>query len=413
MEKDELRILLSRLDKRGFEQFIYKLLKSHYKDSFHKDNNFNSDDEQVFWKSDFGHSRKAFYVTNTTPFEVFKNFNHDIIDSSSLPHTLQKLNQLYDKSIPYYGKQIERIYFLTNYNGYKKDEYELYISDAFEMLATKCGLKNIGIGIGSIDSFIDLQFDNTLNIFKKMLLDNNSGVAITIGADSINVNNFNEEKYVNSGVTIGKKDLLQPIFLQAKTEKDILLKEFEQLLNNKAKEDELEKFLTKYYRDIFGEHYFDVKTQIWLKFPHLDINDKNRRLDIFLRNGVSEDWELFEIKRANEITKITSRDIPMFKAEVYEAIEQARNYRRILLQDEVRKILYNEGIEYYEPVVSIIIGSNPTLPKSQWRRMVDQNSNDLNIMTYTDLLKEMQIRLDTRAKIIEDVMLDPKKIILK
>jgi hypothetical protein len=173
-----------------------------------------------------------------------------------------------------------------------------------------------------------------------------------------------------------------------------LVKEFEQLLSCNPREAKLEAFLKKYFKEIF-EGYDRIETQVWLKFPDLDIGNKNRRLDVFLRNTASHDWELFELKKAIQLTH-TYQDIPVFVNAVYLGIEQIRNYKRILSQDKVKKMFALQGIEYYEPEYRLLIGRNPDIPINQWRNLKKSHENDLKIFTYDDILNGMRDRYITQ-----------------
>lgn len=139
--------------------------------------------------------------------------------------------------------------------------------------------------------------------------------------------------------------------------------------------------------------YDKIETQIWLKFPELDINNKNRRLDVFLRNAITHDWELMELKKADiKLTK-TVRDIPVFVNAVHEGIQQIRNYKRILNQDNVKKIFASQGIEYYEPEYRLVIGRNPDIPLEQWRHLKKSNENGLKIITYDEIIDSLKYGL--------------------
>ena len=79
-------------------------------------------------------------------------------------------------------------------------------------------------------------------------------------------------------------------------------------------------------------------------------------MDLFMRNSVSDDWEMYELKRANIIPAKVVRGVPMFTDLVYQAIAQAKNYKALLQQDSVKRKFAREGIEYFEPEINIIVG---------------------------------------------------------
>ena len=171
-----------------------------------------------------------------------------------------------------------------------------------------------------------------------------------------------------------------------------VLDEFNLLLNSESKEQELEEFLSEHYRFLFGEKYDCIMTQLWLKFPELDIGNSNRRLDVFKRNSVSSDWELFELKRPSVQLAKSVRDVPVFTSEVTNAIAQVRNYKHLLAQDSVRRKFEKEGIEYFEPEIHLVIGKRPEISNVQWRRIVSDESS-LKILTYDEIYKSAEARL--------------------
>lgn len=75
--------------------------------------------------------------------------------------------------------------------------------------------------------------------------------------------------------------------------------EFNKIINSSAKESVLEEFLRENYQLFFGEKYDTISTQVWLNFTEVDIGGRGRRLDIFMRNAISQDWDIYELKRSN------------------------------------------------------------------------------------------------------------------
>jgi hypothetical protein len=123
------------------------------------------------------------------------------------------------------------------------------------------------------------------------------------------------------------------------------------------------------------------------------MNNKERRLDIFLRNSVIRDWELFELKKPIKLVN-NYRDIPVLANQVHSSIQQLRNYENILGQEKVKNHFKKEGIEYYYPELRLVIGRSPDIPIEQWRWLqATNNSSRLKIITYDDILKEMEARL--------------------
>jgi hypothetical protein len=83
-------------------------------------------------------------------------------------------------------------------------------------------------------------------------------------------------------------------------------------------------------------------------------------------------------------------------AEVLYAIQQVQNYAGVLAQDKVKRKFAADGIEYFEPVLKLVIGRRPQISYQQWRSLVVRNEKDVKIITFDDLIKEMAIRLKDR-----------------
>jgi hypothetical protein len=217
------------------------------------------------------------------------------------------------------------------------------------------------------------------------------------------VDNFSSERNLAGGVFQNTKYPYEPVYL-GEFRKENLLAEFESLINNETRESDLEGFIVAHYQDIFGSKYDQIETQLWLRFPELDISGRDRRLDIFLRNSVINDWELFEVKRVFDLSG-TYRDAPVLAKEITYAIQQIKNYSRTLSQDVVKRHFAKQGIEYYEPTLNIVVGRTPQISPEQWRWLVT-NDRDVNILTYDNLLNEMKLRVRERH---EALFQTPKK----
>ena len=172
-----------------------------------------------------------------------------------------------------------------------------------------------------------------------------------------------------------------------------LISEFQSLLNGNPSEKKLERFLVQYFREIFGYRYDRIEAQVWLRFPELDIANKPRCLDMFLRNSVEGDWDLFELKKCTKLTR-TYRDIPVLTAEIHSAIQQLKGYGTLLSQDHVRRYFASQGMEYYQPSLHLVVGRSPEIPTAQWRWLKATHGRDIKLITYDELIKEMLARLE-------------------
>jgi len=293
--------------------------------------------------------------------------------------------------------------FFTNYEGYEMSYYQDYIIPKFETIIKQIDFEYGKIGVGSIDSFFEDTHDkiNTLNALKSFLFNYHGEFSLSFKNGDYNIDIFNADKYLTKGVLNGSSSPYETVFIENNKSKSEIIREFEFLLNKQPKEDKIEKFLAKYYKEVFGEKYDRIETQLWLKFPDLDISNKNRRLDIFLRNSVDRDWELFELKRAQKMTR-KYRDIPSFTSEIYHSIQQIRNYEKILNQDTVKQKFAKEGIEYYYPELRLVVGNKPDISTEQWRFLKSTNENGLKIITFEDLITEMKLRYNIHDNYLEN-----------
>ncbi|RYE25317.1 MAG: DUF4263 domain-containing protein [Sphingobacteriales bacterium] len=250
--------------------------------------------------------------------------------------------------------------------------------------------------IGSYDSFFELNLDNTYQILKNFFNNRKGELVISIVDKKIEVNEFTSEKYFDKGVLHDTKSAIESAFIIQK--KSNLVYEFEHLLNNYTSEKQLQNFIQHNFFEMFGGIYDRIETEVWLNFPELDINNKSRRLDLFLRNSISRDWEIFEIKRAKKIAT-TYRKVPTFINEIHKGIDQLRNYQNILTQDRVRKKLHADGIEYFNPELKLIIGRTPQIDLRQWRQLQSSIDNKFKLITFDDILREMEIRANYQQAI--------------
>lgn len=248
------------------------------------------------------------------------------------------------------------------------------------------------LGVGNINTFLTASssnFEEISNIINDFFMSYTDGVSICVSEDKIDVSDYVVQSEF-SGVTQTSHHIVQPSFKLL--HKRSVLEELGRILNSDVQERILEEFLQEHYRDIFGNHYDKIATQLWLKFPELDIGNKDRRMDLFMRNSVSDDWEMYELKRANVIPAKNVRGVPMFTDLVYQAIAQAKNYKALLQQDAVKRKFAQEGIEYFEPEINIIVGKKSGISTAQWRRMIADHRGDVKIRTYDEFFKEASYR---------------------
>lgn len=281
------------------------------------------------------------------------------------------------------------ISFVTNYSELKKQQYFDVILPQLETLIESKAFYS-QLAIGSCDSFLDLNPKGTLNAFENFLKSHKSEISLCFKGDKLHFFEGFSEKYLTCGVS-NNGTLYESAYSFAQPHLPSLINEFQALINSNCREATLEKFISRYYREIFGAKYDKIETQLWLKFPELDLQNKDRRTDIFLRNSIENDWELVELKKPIKLVT-NSKDIPVFTHQFYKALEQIRNYKSILMQNNTKENLKRQGIEYCRSELRLVIGKNPDISTNLWRTLKMNNSHDLKIFTYDNLIDEMKSR---------------------
>lgn len=413
MNSSTLKILINSLNRKGFIEYIYQLWCL-----------LNNSDESDFTKtkpmSEFGgdvfeqhHYRKYngvgipeqqgynLIIPYFYPVELFSELENINISFPYFKTILKRYKQIMnDRESEWQfwtdGNYImPLISFMTNFVDIPHDTYSDVLIPKFENLIEDLNI-TATTAVGSCDSFTELKPSNSILAFENFLERYKSDLSISIHEDKVKFEYCSCEKYLTSGVLSESKSPCEPIFIHKDFNQSELIKELECLINTRADEKLLEQFLSEHYRTIFGFQYDRIETQLWLRFPALDMN--NRRLDIFLRNSIERDWELFELKKIMKLSR-TYRDVPVFMNEIYLAIQQMKNYKRILSQDSVKQKLSLEGIEYYHPELRLVIGSKPDISLDQWRWLKSSNENNLKIITYDDLLSEMRLRYKNQGEV--------------
>lgn len=392
-----MKTIISRFDKNAFEAFFQKLFneseiyRGEVKKLTHIDNRiFECPPERFYQCAD------AFFMCYK-PYTIFNNLSPDSLDLLELKSLMMKyISQPREYAwLPIDGTTL---YVINNFDTEKlgvNDQELLSIYD--KELTSILPDSSYRIGAGNINTFIKASADTVQSTLQNFLTENDDGICISLTDSSAHVSHYTTENEFTG--LIKPMSPIQPVYKKVMTTSKIL-NEFNKLIFSNVKERELEEFLRLHYQEIFGGKYDRISTQLWLKFPELDIGKKDRRLDIFMRNTLNNDWELFELKRSNiELTKTVS-DVPMFVSSVNDAIAQARNYKHILEQDKVKRALADEGIEYYEPEINLVIGKKPSIQTSQWRQLLAGNQNNIRIITYDLLYKEAKQRLADAENIL-------------
>ncbi len=405
--EDAIKLMLGRLDKSSFTKFTLELFGQ-------TDFSLNFERQKTYYIKKFRNEiieqnyidRKKQYcqgydliIPFLEPYDLFKNIGNLKVDFPDLNQLFKYYKYKVNRRISSWqfwtdGEYvIPNIKFITNYSGLDENIYEEVLIPKFEKFVNQFNFDS-QIFVGSLDTFFKKNPQGTCTAFNLFLNKYKNEISVRLIDDNeYKIQGHVSEKYFHEGVLKKSLSPCEPLVSFNLNENSQVISEFEFLLNKNSKENELESFLKKYFKYIFGEKYDRIETQIWLKFPQLDVNNKNRRMDVFLRNSVARDWELFELKRAGNIVK-NIKDIPTFTSEFTSAVQQIRNYNKILSQDNVKKILADDGIEYYTPELRLVIGKTPDIPLEQWRWLKKSNENDLKIITYDELYEGLKSRLE-------------------
>lgn len=344
--------------------------------------------------------------------ELFKPSDRLIINDPILINKLVKIRNIYHRAIGQWGMvdpflkaddSLKTIRFITNLYGIERKVYEETLVPAYQRLKRYCGVKKPTAFVGSPDSFVDLDPNGTEEAVKKILHEYNEGIAISVSIDDVTIRGFTGERILASGASPGTRNVYEPVIVGHAIANLDILNEFQRLIHEESSETRLQDFLAAHYKEIFGRKYDQIRTELWLRFPEHDLRNKQRRLDIFLRNSIRNDWDLFEIKRPIGLTS-TYRDVPAVVAEVSHAIHQIRNYARILTQDKVKRHFAREGIEYFEPSLNLVIGRTPQIPDAEWRWLLRESERDLRIFTFDELLAELRSRFEDHYEILKKLI---------
>ena len=349
-------------------------------------------------------------VLQHLPLSLFTNPRIEALSSDpTLTERLMRIKEMFQGRAGYFGMvspelvkatQLRSLAFLLNLSGVQKERYFDEIIPQYSQLARSLGLHAPVTMVGSYDSFTDLNGDRVKSVLKRLLSSGSDGIAIQITPSGPGVLSFGSQTSFESGVLLSNICPYEPVVASLAQQNEQLIREFEELLRADGSEEQIEQFLVAHAKEIFGEKYDRVESQIWLRFPELDIAGKERRTDLFMRNAVSSDWDLFEIK--NPISLVRGyRDGPVFVAEVAHAITQLKRYSHLFATPAVREQLKRSGIEYFEPTLNLVIGRKPQIPLQQWRWLLANHDKDVHLITYDDLLGEMKVRLNEHAQLLD------------
>ena len=404
MKINQIKQILTTLDRNTFERFVFEFFSSddgEKKDMTQKTNIIENglfEQLKVGWSNIMYSNRFKSYnyiLPFYYPLELFKNLSSISLINSEVLNKLKKTQFILEqrkKNWTYWDGKYEPpdIAFITNFEGLETNVYQQTIIPQFQKIVDQSNIDAEAI-VGSFDTFFFFAGNKVIETFNSFISKYQKQVSIVFRKDKLELEYFKQDKYLTESLLKNSNSPYEPVFIERIKKKYEIVKEFEFLINNDVSESKLEIFLAKYYKEIFGEQYDRIETQLWLKFPELDISQKNRRLDMFLRNSVQGDWELFELKKTMKIVR-SYRNIPAFTAEINNGIQQLRNYQQLLKQDRVKRKFAKEGIEYYHPELRLVVGRKPDISLKDWRFLKSTNENNIKIITFDELLLSLKKR---------------------
>jgi predicted transcriptional regulator len=357
--------------------------------------------------------RFAVYFLEQIPLGLFKNPHKIIIDNPHVRTKMQSINEICkdmsvlgtDVGIKHFSRTLGALCHVTNIYGYDMDFYQEFLYPQYQTIVDEIGfnLAHDTFCVGNPDTFYMFSPKETLQTLLNSFIQKNA-ISIELSNNAKDIRLIKTENPYQSGVGKINKSIFAPIYSDFFDKKNAKIEEFEYLLKSNPNEAKLEKFIKNNYQDIFGGKYDRIETQIWLKFPEFDISGKNRRLDIFMHNATKRDWELFELKKNINLTR-TYRDSPVLASEIYYSMQQVKNYDRLLKNPSVKEYFIREGIEYYEPTLHLVVGNVPSINIEQWRALVASNK-DVNLLTYSELFNEMQIRYKEKEDFLNNYFIN-------
>ena len=298
---------------------------------------------------------------------------------------------------------INKLSFITNFVGSRAEQ--IFFNEEHHDFASKAYLKiieemefdkevgyNVDVKLGSPYIFVvnaPKQSQMALECLKKEVL---SQFAIEFSPETgYEVNEVQQGKYISSGVgRLSHNIYLPQIILPHKNK---VAEALQRLLNSNPSEKALQDFFIANYKIIFNGRYDRIESELALRFPESDINNQNRRIDLFAHDIINNDWDLIEFKK---ITKLTGmyRGVPILSQEISGAIMQLRNYADLLKQDKVKDFFKKDGIEYYQPSLKLIVGGDANVSHKQWRNLIAEKAaeNKVRLITYEDVIAEIKSR---------------------
>ena len=322
------------------------------------------------------------YIIDHLPLHLISNPDAEALRSPQFVQTIEAIKKRND--------HLDGVFIFNNSVFLDAGRLQEFVLPAYDSVLMAHGLEPSTLMVGNSDSIADEAA--TLPGIGTFLQGYEDGLSIELTRDGPRVSSFIAQSFLRSSGKAERSVPLEPLLVRHRGGQGVL-QEFERLLASAPTEQRIEEFLYANYREIFGFKYTKIERQTWLRLPSADISQKNRRLDILIRNSVSDDWDLFELKRSSAKLVGRYRDVPRMATAVHDGINQVENYLRVLSQNDAREALRVQGIDYCQPTAHLVIGRRPSMSREEWRWLVSKNRSPVKIVTYDDLIADLKARL--------------------
>ena len=175
-----------------------------------------------------------------------------------------------------------------------------------------------------------------------------------------------------------------------------LLKEFEEIINQDViREHEIQKFLEAYPEILESLGYASCKSQIILK----EEGQKDLIPDFILQRPGNNGFDILDLKLPT--AKATAqRPYLRISSEITKAIAQLRAYRNYFNNPlNVSKFHETHGLEALSPELIVVIGRSSEFSNFKDRKEINDQVNDLKIISYDELIEYGKSRALTMPKI--------------
>lgn len=168
-----------------------------------------------------------------------------------------------------------------------------------------------------------------------------------------------------------------------------ILREFEALLNaSSTNELHIQRFLERYPEVLKSLGYVDCKPQIILR----EAGKRDLKPDFLLFKPGNNGFDILDLKLPSA-SIVRTEPYPRISHEITKAIAQLRAYRNYFSNAANRdRFVHSHGIEFFEPSLIVTIGRQHQYPSAAIRNELQQQSRDVRLMTYDELVAYAKVR---------------------